>query len=64
MNRKKLEEKALKIIEEDKILSQVKTEKQLAKDWLALRWEDWKTRLRLYNNQKRDSEAVDRKSVV
>lgn len=58
MNRKKLEEKALKIIEEDKILSQVKTEKQLAKDWLAPRWEDWKTRLRLYNNQKRDSEAV------
>ena len=41
MNRKKLEEKALKIIEEDKILSQVKTEKQLAKDWLAPRWVDW-----------------------
>ena len=45
-------------LDQDTILTNIKTEKELAfNDWRELR-QKWQTRLMLYNNQKKDPEAV------
>jgi hypothetical protein len=46
------------LLEEKDILNQAKTEFRLAKDALTPKWLQWQTNLKLYNNQKRDKEAV------
>ena len=54
MNKKQ----AQAILEEKDILNQAKTEFRLAKDDLTPKWLQWQTNLKLYNNQKRDKEAI------
>jgi|GEM_PF-617934 len=54
----KISDKILDITESQNILSQCKTEFQMAKDTMATRWLTWHTYLKLYNNQKRDREAI------
>ncbi len=54
----KISNKILDITESQNILSQCKTEFQMAKDAMTPRWLTWHTYLKLYNNQKRDREAI------
>lgn len=57
---KKLElsEETLAALEDKDILTQCKTEFQMAKEMMTPKWQTWQTNLKLYNNQKRDKEAV------
>jgi len=54
----KLSAKALEEIEKTNLLAQCKTEFRLSKDALTTKWSSWHTYLKLYNNSKRDKEAV------
>lgn len=40
------------------LIEQVETEYQQAWDYIKPKWDEWALRLKLYNNQKRDKEAV------
>lgn len=40
------------------LIDQIEREYQLAYDSMKPKWDEWEIRLRLYNNQKRDKEAV------
>jgi len=46
------------ILEEKHALLQAKTEFSLAKDTMASKWLQWQTNLKLYDNLKRDKEAI------
>ena len=50
---KKLEKKGFK-----RLIQQIEKEYQLSWDHMKPKWDEWELRLKLYNNQKRDKEAV------
>lgn len=54
----KLSKKAQEEIEKANLLAQCKTEIKLAKESLETKWASWHTYLKLYNNARRDKEAV------
>lgn len=45
-------------VKQQDLLSQAKTEFDLAKDTMSEKWQQWQTNLKLYNNSKRDKEAI------
>lgn len=55
---KDLSEEVAQMLDEQKVLSQCKAEFDLAKEEMMPKWNTWYTYLKLYNNLKRDKEAV------
>ena len=53
-----LSEEAQRLLEDTNVLTQCKTEFDLAKNTMVPKWTSWYTYLKLYNNLKRDKEAV------
>lgn len=58
MNKKEKDKKLLEAVESQDVLSQCKVEFNLAREAMLPKWTTWQTNLKLYNNQKRDKEAI------
>lgn len=54
----KKERKELEDTDFTDLIKQIQTEQKLAWDFIKPKWDEWALRIKLYNNQKRDKEAV------